>query len=272
MALDVTDYSTNTNDLTNSGVTESNDVPAGLSGGSLSAYFDGSSYAYVSDANQTGLHLKQTWTVEAWLKPTKVDAWQPIASKSYVGGWPAIANREWWADIRAIENRLEAIIFEGALYPDDYNWDGAQSDSTTGFVVNEWHHWVWVYNQGDATTHVRFYKDGVYLPPQDPAATHIGDPNEGTASFMLGKWDGDETATYKGYMKDVRIWNDVRTSTEIANNYEAPLNGDEDNLVAYYPFEAISSGGRTVIGSARVEASGRVVAGARIVHPGRTAV
>jgi len=38
-------------------------------------------------------------------------------------------------------------------------------------------------------------------------------------------------------MDEVRIWNDVRTATEISQNYKGVLTGSEANLVAYYKFD-----------------------------------
>ena len=41
-------------------------------------------------------------------------------------------------------------------------------------------------------------------------------------------------ATLYGTIDEMRIWNDARTAAEIADNMELELNGDEDDLVAYY--------------------------------------
>ena len=40
--------------------------------------------------------------------------------------------------------------------------------------------------------------------------------------------------TFYGTIDELRIWNDARTAAEIADNMELELNGDEDDLVAYY--------------------------------------
>ncbi len=42
---------------------------------------------------------------------------------------------------------------------------------------------------------------------------------------------------FDGSIDDVRIWDDVRTSTEIRNNRYSELSGNEENLVAYYKFD-----------------------------------
>ena len=41
-------------------------------------------------------------------------------------------------------------------------------------------------------------------------------------------------------MDDVRVWNDVRSVTEIADNMDRQLNGDEANLAGYWKFNSVS--------------------------------
>jgi hypothetical protein len=41
-----------------------------------------------------------------------------------------------------------------------------------------------------------------------------------------------------GYLSDIRIWDVERTASEIAENYSAPLNGDENGLLGYWPLES----------------------------------
>ena len=39
-----------------------------------------------------------------------------------------------------------------------------------------------------------------------------------------------------GQIDELRIWNDVRTTSEISANMTSELNGNESNLVGYYKF------------------------------------
>ena len=45
---------------------------------------------------------------------------------------------------------------------------------------------------------------------------------------------------YRGGLQELRFWDDVRTETEIQNNWQQDLTGDEANLVAYYKFNNLS--------------------------------
>ena len=49
-----------------------------------------------------------------------------------------------------------------------------------------------------------------------------------------------KTTRLLGQIDDVSIWNVARSQSEIQNNMHKILNGDESNLVAYYPFDHTS--------------------------------
>jgi len=52
--------------------------------------------------------------------------------------------------------------------------------------------------------------------------------------FAIG-YDGTDNP-FDGKISEVRVWNDVRTSTEISDYYDVSLDGNEAGLVAYYTF------------------------------------
>lgn len=53
---------------------------------------------------------------------------------------------------------------------------------------------------------------------------------------------GNRTRLFRGTVDELRIWNDVRTQEEIIANMNKELSGTEDNLTAYYPFNAGTPG------------------------------
>ena len=61
-------------------------------------------------------------------------------------------------------------------------------------------------------------------------------------SCFIGRsnWETDEY--FDGEIDEVRIWNTVRTETEIRDYMHNPLNGNEANLVAYYDFNQGNAG------------------------------
>jgi hypothetical protein len=63
---------------------------------------------------------------------------------------------------------------------------------------------------------------------------------------------GSNEGEFDGHVDEVRIWNDVRTSTEIANYYKRQLTGTEDGLVYYWKLDNAytdsTSNGNTLTG------------------------
>jgi len=83
----------------------------------------------------------------------------------------------------------------------------------------------------DETGTAKVFYNGVEVGSQSnwPTINDIYDRNNST----LGKsqWPGEPY--FKGKMKEVRVWNDIRTPAEIAEWMHCEISGQEDNLVAY---------------------------------------
>jgi hypothetical protein len=103
----------------------------------------------------------------------------------------------------------------------------------TPLTVGTWTHIAVTYNATTQT--MRLYTNGVLVstatsvPNHSDVIQYIGSFNAGF--FMNGEID------------EVRIWNTERTVTEIANNRNCELTGDEPGLVAYYNFNVGVAGG-----------------------------
>ena len=94
----------------------------------------------------------------------------------------------------------------------------------------------WQISWEDTTSTANFYKNSVLLGTKTGSMTAIDD----NASVFTVAADFDTTAQnfYDGLMDDARVWNDVRTITELATNNDQVLYGTETSLVAYYEFES----------------------------------
>jgi len=92
-----------------------------------------------------------------------------------------------------------------------------------------------------------FYKNGVNVGSyaDDVAATSIYDNDVDLAIGARHKGTGLEKY-HDGKIKDVRLWNDKRTITEIKDNMFSTLVGTEGNLVAYWKLDG---NGEDTVGS-----------------------
>ncbi len=102
------------------------------------------------------------------------------------------------------------------------------STSIESYDNNQWHHAAVVINGNT----LDLYVDG------DLAATSTGSnslaPSSGYKLRIGSK--PDATNYFKGQITDVRVWNTVRSSSEIQNNYYTSLVGNETGLIGYWQF------------------------------------
>jgi hypothetical protein len=110
----------------------------------------------------------------------------------------------------------------------------------TGPVIGDdtWHHVAYVRSSDTGTLYVDGASEDAYT------ANYAFDSND---LWSIGQeWDVDPWGVsdeLDGQVDEVRIWNDVRTQTEIQDNMFTTLDGDESGLVAYYRFDYGTAGG-----------------------------
>ena len=123
-----------------------------------------------------------------------------------------------------------------------YDWGGAANRST-GITLNDntWHHIAMTFKSG-VTNGTLIYIDGVLKLTTTMTILNQVDP------FIIGSTIDPYGQYYNGSIDDVRVWNVIRTQTEILDNMNAELLGSETGLVAYYPLnQGIAAGDNTAI-------------------------
>ena len=110
--------------------------------------------------------------------------------------------------------------------------NGTAGQSST-ITVNDgnWHHVAAVMNSGTLTVYV----DG------EVAATKSGySPSIDGNEIFIGQ-NGASSQWFNGQIGEVRFWNDARSATEIDQNFEITLQGNEAGLVGYWPLDDTGS-------------------------------
>lgn len=123
-----------------------------------------------------------------------------------------------------------------------YDWGGAANRST-GITLNDntWHHIAMTFKSG-VTNGTLIYIDGVLKLTTTMTILNQVDP------FIIGSTIDPYGQYYAGSIDDVRVWNVIRTQTEILDNMNTELLGSETGLVAYYPLnQGIAAGDNTSI-------------------------
>ena len=159
----------------------------------------------------------ETFTIEAWIKTSSaIDANNIVC----------------WGNTGQSDNVQFRTSF-GKLsfgsHPSGGDWISCTSSANVN--TNEWTH-VAVVKNGTA---VQLYVNGI----EDGSGINNNILN---VNYMLiGKYVND-TFYFTGNMDEIRIWNDVRTASEIRQNMYQELSdpASESNLVAYYTFNNTS--------------------------------
>ena len=113
----------------------------------------------------------------------------------------------------------------------DYYINNSKATLETG----KWSHVAWTYQNNLVT---------VYVNGESLGSTFSRGPLSSGAKLhwnIIGK--GNSLSIY-GEIDEVRVWNDKRTASEIADNMFLELSGNEANLVAYYK---MSNGSGTTV-------------------------
>ncbi|MCC5927231.1 MAG: T9SS type A sorting domain-containing protein [Bacteroidetes bacterium] len=128
----------------------------------------------------------------------------------------------WWMHVN---NRRLQIFFR--MTGTDINYVAPEL-----FNSNTWYH---ISVNFDGST-VAVYINGELTPPTN--ANNIlgtGERATNTRDIRIGDLNWT-SAELKGNIDEVRIWNTVRSEEDIRNTMFQSLNGDEDGLIAYFPF------------------------------------
>jgi gliding motility-associated-like protein len=186
--------------------------------------FDG-----VNDYVQAGAPLPLTssgnFTIEAWVKPSVIDANYRgfFGKQGSLGRAPSI-----W------------VGPSGSLHTDAYNASNTSDRYdllvNNFFEVNTWTHVAYVRSGNTFIV----YKNGVQVTTRT-APANVFLPNE---SFDIGRVDN----YLNGTLDEVRVWNTARTAQQIQTNLGQELVGNESGLLAYYNFnQGVAGGNNTAI-------------------------
>jgi surface protein len=168
--------------------------------------------------------FRTTMTVECWFKTTDETNQKPTAnfvSRWITGGF----NAQFMFGMNPSGN----VYF----YAEGLN-NAVQS--TSAYKDTLWHHAAVTFNS--VNTELILYIDGSEKARSSTGTTKLLD-NNSTIKLVIGSDDaavifpGNTDRQFRGSIADVRIWQVVRSASEIKNNYLTQLNGNESGLVFY---------------------------------------
>jgi hypothetical protein len=189
--------------------------------------------AYAEAPNAAKLNITGDWTVEAWFKD------QTAGGYNHAPGYLLIKG--------------DTNINSEAAYFVDIEWGALIAGERTAWNnqglrytlpaagAGSWHH-VAATLQASTRT-LTIYVDGVQVMQGTLSAiTTTGN----TLPFDMGR-DGSTGNYFTGNVHDVRVWNVVRTASQISTSYQSELTGTQAGLVANWKFD--DGSGTTAIDS-----------------------
>lgn len=155
------------------------------------------------------------WTHELWLyRDSDSGAWEQV----YVQGDGAATEKNFQVSI----NDGIAVSFRDTLGVNhSIFWDVEYT------AINEWIHFAWSFDG----TFMRLYKNGVLVATSGDQSAYT--PRITTRGYWLGRRQAQYN--FNGRIDEFRIWNTVRTETQIRDNMNTELVGNESGLVGYWP-------------------------------------
>jgi len=177
---------------------------------------------YVSVPVTSSLQLDSNFTLECWVYVPSFGAQQQYLIETYTGGAGGYVLRLNFGKIMA------------------YSMGGGSTPSAIGngsVAQSEWTHVAVTFDDG--SNEVKLFLNGVL----DHTATLNIDNNCTTSVLNIGARGDDANVNDPILMDEVRIWNTVRSESEIAANLTNCLTGNELGLVLYYDFEDLNTNG-----------------------------
>jgi hypothetical protein len=178
-------------------------------------------YAQIADAAQTGLDITTAVTMECWVKV-----------ESFPGTWSAVLMKGNCTDFRS--NYRIALNSNGSILMQYYGANPGYHNFTTtatGLIgTGTYYHIAGVYTFATAAS-AHIYVDGVEKAGTWTYGNGTANAVTNADPFIIGASAGD---LFDGLVDEVRIWNLIRTGTEIANNKGDQIDPTTSGLVAYY--------------------------------------
>jgi uncharacterized protein (UPF0333 family) len=225
MAINLLDITSNNNDLTNNGATEvTASLPFAASTIAIDVERSSSQYLSITDAAQTGLDLTNNFTLEAWIKPENVNGDTQIIMGKFSSS-PQLSFAWGIAGIGA-------SCYMRFYYTTNGDWATFNDFASSTFGSNPqgtWVHCAVTFASGT----VSYYVNGSAKGTSSGASSIYS----GTAPFEIGR---ENSNYFDGSIDECRVWNVVRTGTQINDNKSVRLTGSESGLVAYWPWEVLS--------------------------------
>jgi hypothetical protein len=185
--------------------------------------FTANSSQYAWAADSASLSLTGDFSIEAWVKFASKDRVHMILTK-----WYAADDKKSYRFVMGSSNKLY-VSYSG-------DGDAATQITATSALTNfvdVWKHYACAVDVSAKTAAI--YVDGVAISTDAAVGTQTA-VQDNVSLLAIGAMNISGTPAYflDGTIDDVRLWGDIRTAAEIADNRFSELVGDEAGLISYW--------------------------------------
>lgn len=180
--------------------------------------------ASIADASQTGLDVTTALTLEMWIKP---ESW-PASDNSFLLSKFQTGNSNASYQVRYDTQGGGTKITFTVVDNDATNAD--ELSLTHTLTTSVWTHLALTWNA--TGKEFKWYVNGSLLSTQ--TGTNVDVIQNSSAPFVVGA--RNSALFYDGLIDEVRVWNTVRTLTQINDNKSIELVGNESGLQGYWKF------------------------------------
>jgi uncharacterized repeat protein (TIGR02543 family) len=215
--------------------------------------FDGTN-DYVSLGNPTALSFNgaTSFTIEAWIQKSNLTVQSAIVSKMFNG-----------TPYNGYELFSDSGGKIGLIIVNTWSSNAISVVTTSAFNDTNWHHVAVSYNGSRNASGVQIYVDGV-LQPLTIGLNSLTGSTVTTSPAYIGVRDGgtaNAASRFTGTIDEVRIWNVVRSGTEIQTNMNNAIAPQTGLLVAYYKLDQGTAGGTNTGLTTAIDSSGNILNG-----------
>ena len=188
---------------------------------------ESTSSQYATAADSASLSITSDMTIECWIKLETLPSVLG-ANESLVTKWNVTGNlRSYRMYIASANDKLTVKASIDGTEP------GGTAVATTALTAGIWNHLAWVYDADGGANRNTFYLNGV---TDGTDANTDGGIHDNSSQLGVGVFDHQTGAAQflDSLIDEIRIWNDIRTAAEIANNYKREIDPMEQGLAAYW--------------------------------------
>ncbi len=201
-------------------------IAAADPGNALNFNSSGSNYITIPYSSSTDLSAGGTLTIEGWINPSSTSN-ANILMKGYYG--------------------YGLALYGGKLLYWDQGGESSSIIGSTTITTGKWQHVAVTVSIVSGYVTANFYVNGV-ADPGNPhvsptSQTSISNGGSSSALYLGLQGLGCGCNFYSGSLDEVRLWNTVRTQSQIQSNMTGPIDPTTSGLVAYYRFDEAITGG-----------------------------